>query len=216
MLFRSLGNESAFILDVNGNMPKIPNLPPMLADGKVPRIAWVAELKDRAGVSEAWKGFDKIIRQLAAFAPGGSPVPEPQMKKDGDVEIHFIELPIPTDDLMPHIAISKDRWIISTAPSLTKEIASKPSAASGAPLGSEWRLQVPAFCDLADAWLKVIDKDPQTFFHSGFEQKEYAKLRPTFGELVKLGRSIHSLEWRVFSECSETRNSAYLKLEDIR
>ena len=213
---KALGNESALVLDLNGNMPKVPGIPPAFADGKVPRFAWVADLKDRAGVSEAWKGFEKIIKQLAAFAPGGSPVPEPQMKKDGDVEIHFIELPLPTDDLMPHIAISKDRWIISTAPSLTKEIASRPSAAGGAPLGSEWRLQVPAFCDLADAWLKVIDKDSQTFFHSSFDQKEYAKLRPTFGELVKLGRSIQSLEWRVFSEGSETRNSAYLKLEDIK
>ena len=213
---KALGNESAFILDMNGNMPKIPNLPPMLADGKVPRIAWVAELKDRAGVSEAWKGFDKIIRQLSAFAPGGSPVPEPQMKKDGDVEIHFIELPIPTDDLMPHIAISKDRWMIRTSPSLTKELTSKASATGGAPLGNEWRMQIPAACDLAEAWLKVVDKDPQTFFHSSFDQKEYATLRPTFGELLKLGCSIQSLEWRVFNEGSETRNSAYLKHEDIK
>ncbi len=213
---KALGNESALILDLNGNMPKIPGLPPALADGKVPRFAWIAELRDRAGVSEAWKGFERIIKQLAAFAPGGSPVPEPQMKKDGDVEIHFIELPIPTDDFLPHIAISKDRWVFSTAPSLTKEITAKPAASTGAPLGSEWHLQVPAFCDLAEAWLRVMEKDPQTFFHSTYEQQQFAKLRPTFGDLVKLGRSIQSLEWRVFSDASETRNSAYLKLEDLK
>ena len=213
---KALGDESAFILDLNGNMPKTPMIPPAFADAKVMRMAWVAELKDRAGVSEAWAGFSKIIKQLAAFAPGGSPVPEPQMKKDGDVEIHFIELPMPTDDLLPHVAISKDRWILSTAPSLTKEITTKASATGGSPLGSEWRMQVPAACDLAEAWLKIVDKDPAFFFHSSFDQKEFAKLRPTFGELLKLGRSIQSIEWRVFSEGSETRNSAYLKLEDVK
>ena len=213
---KALGDESALVLDLNGNMPKSPMIPPNLADGKVPRFAWVAELKDRAGVSEAWAGFSKIIRQLAMFAPGGAPIPEPTMKKDGDVEIHFIELPMPTDDLLPHIAISKDRWILSTSPSLTKEITSKTSATGGSPLGNEWRMQVPAACDLAEAWLKVMDKDPAFFLHSSFDQKEFAKLRPTFGELVRLARSIQSLEWRVFSEGSETRNSAYLKLEDIR
>ena len=215
-LSKALGNESAFILDLNGNMPKIPNLPPPFADGKVPRIAWVAELKDRAGVSEAWKGFEKIIKQLAQLAPGGSPIPEPTMKKDGDVEIHFIELPFPTDDLLPHVAISKDRWIISTSPSLTKEITSKTSAAGGTPLGNELRMQIPAACDLAEAWLRIVDKDPSLFFSSSFDQKQYAQLRPTFGDLLKLGRSIQSLEWRVFSEGSETRNSTWLKLEDVK
>ena len=130
-LSKALGSESAFILDVNGDMPKIPNLPPNIADGKVPRIAWVVELKDRAGVADAWAGFSKIIKQLAAFAPGG--VPDPVMKKDGDVELHYVELPVPTGDLLPHVAISKDRWIISTSPSLTKELTSKGSATGLSP-----------------------------------------------------------------------------------
>ena len=213
-LSNALGNESAFILDMNGAMPKIPNLPPNLADGKVVRIAWVAELKNRAGLSEAWTGFSKIIKQLSAFAPGA--VPEPTMKKEGDVEIHFIELPIPTDDALPHIAITKDRWIISSSPSLTKEITSKASAAGGTPLGSDLRMQIPAACDLADTWLKVIDKSPATFFPRSNDQKEFAKLRPTFGELVRLGRSIQSLQWRVFSEGGSARNSMFLKLEDVK
>lgn len=213
-LSKALGNETAFILDLNGNMPKIPNMPPAFADGKVPRIAWVAQLKDRAGVSEAWAGFSKVIKQLAAFAPGG--VPDPVMKKDGDVELHYVELPVPTDDLLPHVAISKDRWIISTSPSFTKELTSKASASGGSPLGAEMRMQMPAFCTLADAWLKLVDKDPATFFHSSHDQKEYAELRPTFGDLIKLGRSIQSLEWRMFSEEGASRNSMHLKLEDVK
>lgn len=213
-LSKALGSESAFILDVNGDMPKIPNLPPNIADGKVPRIAWVVELRDRAGVADAWAGFSKIIKQLAAFAPGG--VPDPVMKKDGDVELHYVELPVPTGDLLPHVAISKDRWIISTSPSLTKELTSKGAASGGTPLGGEMRVQIPAICDHIDAWLKVVDKDPAFFFHGSFDQKEYAKLRPTFGDLVRLGRSIRSLELRVFSEGGAARNSMFLQLEDVK
>ena len=77
-------------------------------------------------------------------------------------------------------------------------------------------MQIPAACDLAEAWLMVIDKDPAFFFHSSFDRNEFTKLRPTFGDLVRLARSIQSLEWRVFSEGSETRNSAFLKLEDLK
>jgi hypothetical protein len=214
-LSNALGNESAFILDLNGSVPKVPNLPPGFAGGKVPRLAWVAELKDRAGVSDAWTGFGKIIKQLAAFSP--AQIPDPTMKKDGDVEIHFVELPVPTDDLLPHIAISKDLWIFSTSPSLTKELTSKSPASGGSPLGSEMHLQIPAVCDLAEAWLGVADKNPAIFFHgSSSDERQYAELRPTFGDLLKLGRSIQSLDVRVFSEGSETRVSGHLKLEDVK
>ena len=151
-LAKALGNESAFVLDLNGTMPKLPNVPAEVADGKVPRIAWVAEMNDRAAVSAAWKGFETVIKQIAALAPAGA-IPDPVMKKDGDLEIHYIQLPIPTDDLLPHIAISKDRWILSTSPSLSKEIAATPASAAGAPLGAEGRISLPALCDFADAWV---------------------------------------------------------------
>ena len=78
------------------------------------------------------------------------------------------------------------------------------------------RMQLPAVCDLAAAWLKVVDKDPTTFFHSSHDQNQYAHLRPTFGELIKLARSIQSLEWRMFTEGGASRNSMFLKLEDVK
>ena len=40
--------------------------------------------------------------------------------------------------------------------------------------------------------------------------------RPTFGDLLKLARSILSLEVRTFSEGSEARNSVWLKLDDVK
>ena len=213
-LAKALGDESAFVFDLNGTMPKLPMIPAEVADGKIPRLAWVAELKDRAGVTEAWTGFEKVTKQitaLAAAAGGGENVPAPMMKKDGDLEIHYIELPFPTDDLLPHIAISKDRWIISTSPSLSKEIASKASAAS-APLGAEGRIQFPALCDFAEGWVKLAEKDPT----GPFTGESGGMRRAVAGDVIRLFRAIQSIEWRVFSEGSETRNSAYLKLEDIK
>jgi len=215
LLAGALGDESAFVLDLNGNMPKIPDLPPALAEGKVPRLAWVHELKNRAGVSEAWAGFNKCIQQVTALAKVIA-IPEPQMKQDGDVELYFIAPPIPTDDFLPHIAITKDRWIFSTSPSLTKEVATKPAASGGTPLGSEWKVQFPALCDLAEAWMKVIDKDPSALITSSSDLREYLKMRPTLGVAVRLMRSMHSFEWRIFDEAGETRNSTFLKLEDVK
>lgn len=219
VLSKALGDESAFVLDLNGNMPKLPDMPPVMAEGKVPRLAWVWELKDRAAVGEAWKNFERIIKQLAGLMPPGAgapPVPEAQMKKEGNVELHFMPLPIPTDDLLPHIAITKDRWIFSTSPSFSKELATRSAATGGTPLGSDWRIQFPALWDLGETWMKVVDKDPEGFFRNTRDAKQWdEKMKPLFRDLLGLMRSMRALEWRMFEEEGQTRNSMFLKLEDL-
>ncbi len=213
-LGKALGSESAFVFDLGGAMPKLPDMPPFLAEGKIPRLAWVSEMRDRAGVSEAWKGFSSLIKQLAALAPQGA-VPEPQMKKDGDTELHFIPLPIPTDDLLPHIAITKDRWIISTSPSLTSELAAKPATAGAQALSTDMQVNFGALWNLADVWLKVADQNIEKMFGPA-DAKEFQQMRPVLGTALKLARSIVSGKMQLTEEVGQSRASAHLKLEDIR
>ena len=213
-LGKALGSESALVLDLGGTMPKLPDMPPFLAEGKIPRIAWVSEMRDRAGVSEAWKGFSSLIKQLTALAPQGA-VPEPQMKKDGDTELHFIPLPIPTDDLLPHIAITKDRWIISTSPSLTSELAAKPATAGAQALSTDWQMNFGALWSFADVWLKVADKNIEKMSGPA-DAKEFQQMRPTIITALKLARSIVSAKMQLTEEAGQARASAHLKLEDIR
>lgn len=213
-LGQGLGDESGFVLDLSGPMPKIPGLPPFLAEGKVPRIAWVCELKDRAAVSEAWKGYHSIIKQVAALADQAQAIPEPQMRQEGDAEIHFVPLPIPTDDFLPHVGITKDRWMFSTAPSFTKEIVSKAPAASGQPLGGHTNVSFTALWDYADGWLKLLDKNGSQMF-SPTDAQQYQQMRPLFDVALKLGRSVQGFEWHIHEESGLARNSFRLKLQDI-
>lgn len=217
-LGKALGDESAVVLDLNGPMPKLPNVPPAFAGGKIPRLAWVWELKDRAAAAEAWKGFDKIIKQLAAFVPQGAAdqaMFEPQMKMNGDAELHFIPLPMPTDDLLPNITITKDRWILSTSPILSEELASKLAATGGAPLGGEWRMQFPALCDLGDAWVKLLGKGGASSLNAGGGTGQVDKME-AIGNLLRLARSFSAIEMRIFEAEGQTRTSSFLKLEDLK
>ena len=77
-------------------------------------------------------------------------------------------------------------------------------------------MQIPALCDHIDAWLKVVDANPSFFIHDSQDLKNYERLRPTLGDMLRLGRSVQSFEWRAFSEGAENRNSTWLKLEDIK
>jgi hypothetical protein len=213
-LGQGLGDESALVVDLAGPMPKLPDVPPFLAEAKVPRIAWISELKDRAAISEAWKGYSSLIKQIAALADQAQAIPEPQMKQEGTAEIHFVPLPMPTDDFLPHVAITKDRWMLSTAPSFTKEIIGKAVAPAGNPLGSHWNLNFTALWDYADGWLKLMDKNGADVLGPGNAQ--YQEARPLLDVALKLGRSVQGFEWHVHEESGLSRNSVRLKLQDLR
>jgi hypothetical protein len=215
-LWQGLGDESAMVLDLSGPVPKIPDLPPFLAEGKVPRLAWVSELKDRASVGEAWKGYYSIIKQIAALADQAQAIPEPQMRKEGDAEIYFVPLPVPTDDFLPHVAITKDRWMICTAPSFTKELIGKASAApTGNPLGSHWNVNFNALWDFGAGWLQVVEKNKDQMFH-GAEAQNFEQARPLIDAALKLARSLQGFEFHLHDEGGLARESFRMKLQDLQ
>jgi hypothetical protein len=215
-LGKALGSESAIVVDLNGKMPRLPDMPPFLAEGTIPRLAYVAELKDRAALSESWKGFAGIIKQVTALLAENAPqtIPEPQMKKDGDLEIHFVPLPLETGDLLPHIAISKDRWILSTSPSFSKEIASAPAGA-GPALGSQWQVNFTALWDAGDKWLGVMDRHAEKMFGAR-DAEEFKQIRPVINSALSLARSLQSIDARIFEEGGKARASVFLKIEDVK
>ena len=57
-------------------MPPVPGAPKTaLEGGKIPRAALVMDIKNRAALSEAWKGFEKLVKQGIALVPQGADAP---------------------------------------------------------------------------------------------------------------------------------------------
>jgi len=51
-----LGNETAFVIDLNGEMPPLPNVPQELVkSGKFPRISYLKPVKDRSKLVSTWE-----------------------------------------------------------------------------------------------------------------------------------------------------------------
>ncbi len=213
----ALGDEAAFVFDTAGVVPKIKDVPEFFQQGKIPRLAYVVEMKDRAGVSAAWTGYSTIIKQIAGLAggaEGGPKIPEPTMKKEGDTEIHFLPLPVETGDLLPHVAISKDRWILSTSPSLSATIATTSANTAGPSLSGDIRLNFTALYDLAGVWLGVLDKNTADIM--GPDAKGFQEAKPLIEAGLKLARSIQGLDVKVSEEASQSRVSVHLKLQDAK
>ncbi len=182
----AMGDESVMLLNLDGVMPEVPGspIPPdVVAKGRIPRLAWVSELKDRAKLAESWAGLKTLIGSAAAIAAAqtGEKIPtEPVSKKDGNVEMFGFELPMNLGDVWPHTAVSPTQWFMSTSPSFTKELAGKTPAAGGPACGSHIRVNFPALWNYGADWLKLLPIGP--------DETEMAD----FG--LSLARSIGSLD----------------------
>jgi hypothetical protein len=202
----AMGDEGALIVNLDGAMPDIPqaNIPPdVTAKGKIPRLAYVNELKDRAKLAEAWSGLKTIITSAAAFAGAQTGVDiktEPVTKKEGGVELYGFELPLNTGDVWPHTAVNGTHWFLSTSPSFTVELAGKTPAAIGPACGGHWQINFPALWNFAADWVKLLPIGPDETEMAGFG--------------LSLARSIGALEVRFAEESGQSHDSFRFSIKD--
>lgn len=218
-LGKAFGDNSAVLLDLNGAFPPAPQAPKIVLDsGKIPRLAIALELKDRAALSEAWKGFEKIIKQAIALIPQGAdapPVPEPVMKKEGDVEIHYVDLPMKLGDLLPHIAISKDKWMLSTSPTYSAELAKLPTTGT-TKQDADLQMNFGAVATFADHWVKLMASNPTEFFQDPTTAEQFQKNKPLIDAALILFRALKSAGIQMGEEGGKSHITLSLQVEDLK
>lgn len=202
----AMGAESAFLVNLDGAMPNIPGAgvpPDIAAKGRIPRIAWVSELKDRAKLAESWTGMKSLISSatsLIAMQTGKTIKSEPIEKKEGAVEMYGYELPMDLGDVWPHAAITGSQYYLSTSPSFTKELAAKPASAASPNLGLKGSVNFPALWNFAEAWSKIIPH------------------REDEGEMIEfalsLARSIGALDVAAGEEGGQTHTTLHWTIRD--
>lgn len=221
LLGKALGDESAFVMDLAGSMKDMPMVPPQLTGtGRIPRIAYVSELKDRAALSEAWKGYQSVIKRIVNFIPpqeGMPPLDEPQTRKEGDADIYFLALPMTFGDLLPHVGASANRWVLSTSPSLTKELVTKTAApaAAGSALGARGQMSFTALWDFSDHWLKLAGANIKEI--AGEEKAvEFEEARPMIEAVLKIARCVEGIDWKFSNEQGPSNQSTHIQFHDLK
>ena len=202
----AMGDESVMLLNLDGAMPDVPGskIPPdIAAKGRIPRLAWVNELKDRAKLTESWTGLKTIIGSVAALAAAqtGMKIPtEPVTKKEGNVEMFGFELPMNLGDVWPHTAVTGTQWFMSTSPSFTNELAGKTPAPAGPACGSRCQINFPALWSFAADWAKLIPGDPNDTEMAAFA--------------ISLARSIGSLDVVSGEQSAQAHTSLHWTIKD--
>lgn len=219
LLSDALGDETAFVLDGGGQVPPVPGmpLPPSFTENaRIPRLAWVAELKDRQKLGEAWGVLQGIINQLAAFAQGAiDPAAlKPLSKTAGNAEIFWMPL-IPGLDadtapgFLPHTGAADTRWFISSAPSLTQELAGSP--ARGETAFATWSFSPPAVADWIAVNLKAAENSPEMKEQM---DTQFQRMKQDLDIICRLLRSVGGLNGKITKEGGDVHVSGALLMKD--
>ena len=218
-----LGNQSGLIVDLKGTMPKgIPNVPNVIINqGKVPRLASAADVKDRAKLAGAWKKLVPILNDTMKKIPGQEPGSEAQvpdvMSDDGDdLVTHYFSFPFFTNDFMPSISLNDDVFLMSTSKQFSQAIAARAKAGAGDIRGTYVMMNFKELHGFLEGWLTLVQQNADELFPDEFAAENFMETAAGIQMGLEFTRGIRGFKYNRYSEDSgKMRSSWHLHFEDI-
>ena len=221
LMSEALGDESALIVDTDGVIPANPALgvPASIAEkARIPRVALVYTVKNRAKLAEAWAIINGVIKQFSAFIPEGAfdkSMVEAQSRKEGAADIHWLPvIPMDTGDVLPHVAVTDTRLVFGTSPLYSAGLTGVAPASGGAPAWIHWRAQPATLADLIQTDLTAAAESPD--MKEQTEQDSFKEMKADMDIITKLIRSFTKLDIRTHDESGTSKLSLTLGLEDVK
>ena len=197
----ALGSESAVLVNLDGAMPDLPQVPAEMKAAKIPRMLMVSDLKDPAKLAESWKGVGSVISTVIGLTK--APIKaEPTEKKSGATTVWGWELPMDTGDLWPHTGVSGTHWFVGTSPSFTNEAAAKTPAPAGPASGAHVRINFTAVWDYVTSMVPLMPNLP--------EQKK------NMTDVLELCRALSEIDARTGEDKGDMHNTLFIGIRDVK
>jgi hypothetical protein len=166
-----LDHETAFVLDLNGEMPPIPNVPQELVkSGKFPRISYVTPVKDRSKLVSAWEKINQsgegIMGEISKMMEQEQAMPKPMSSKDNGLVTWFFAGPLFTDDFAPSVTLDDKWFVVSTSKNHAVDLAKQATSSASGKTGAFMRVDFDALRACAEHWVKAVDENKDAIFES--------------------------------------------------
>ena len=215
-LAKSLGDEAALAVDLNGEIPALPMLPSQIMDrGRLVRLAYIRDVQDRKLLGESWDSYFKLGRDIALMIPKLSQIPgglpAPQIETVGGVALSYYPLPIPTGDFLPNIATTDNTLVASTSRSYSLDLAKRAATpmAGAKPMAMDLRINISVACDFANRWVTLAGENPDLFFPGKPDQgAQFRARQPNVSALLQSLHAIRELDVQVYEENGMRRVSS--------
>lgn len=218
-LAAGLGAESAFVIDMNGSLPKVPNVPDVvLKEGKMPRIGYVGRVADRSKLQSSWtrvnSSAERILKTISEMAGEEIPMQVPMSSEKDGLKTWFIPIPFQNDDFVPSVSVSDELFFVSTSKTFSEGLADKFKKGSEVDRKGAWlHVDFKVLSLFAKQWLDLIEKNAEEILPGESAREDFAENKPMIEEALKAFSTLNSLTMHTRREGGRTRVSLHLKAE---
>jgi hypothetical protein len=212
-----LGNESAFVIDLNGEMPPIPGVPQELVKaGKFPRVSMVKPVRDRAKLAASWEKInvsgEGIMKQISTMMGAEQAMPKPMSSKQDSLTTWFFSGPLFTDDFAPSVTLDDKWFVMSTSKKHAAELAKKAETSNSGKTGAYMLVKFDALRLCAAHWIKAVDDNKEEIFKDNeFAAEDFTENKKMMNDLLTAFSELDELTLHTRKESGVERSTLHLK-----
>lgn len=213
------GDEGALIIDTKGTLPRIPEVPgAIIENGRIPRIAYVTPVTDRAKMTQAWTRIEKSIANILKTIKEmeGPEIPMQEIDdntKDG-ITYYSTAIQFSTKDARPVVGMTDNRFYFSTSQKFIAELNTKIDAGDApARNGSYTRVNFKAASGLADYWVNLLDENADEIFENDFQKDDFKENLPLIKKFIEAFGELEEMTSHTRKEGDEARGSVHFKMK---
>ena len=216
-LSAGLGAESALIVDVNGSFPKVPQVPQViLKEGKVPRIAYVSQVSDRAKLQGSWERIntsaENILKKISEMQGDEIPMQEPMSSEKGDLKTWFIPIPFQNNDFVPSVSVSDELFFASTSKTFSEGLAAKFKEGGGTSRDGAWmHVDFTVLNAYAQQCFKLLEDNADDVFPDEDMRDDIIANRDKIKKALKALETLKKMTMHTRSEGGRTRVSLHMQ-----
>lgn len=213
--------ESAVVMDLGAPIPKFPGLPEALTKGRVPRLAVIRPVVNRALITDGWKEMEPALKGLLAAMPMPEDsklnLPDPSVSEKESLGLKTFSYPMTgftNDDFLPAASISDKYFFLGTSKNYSEMLAGKLAAAPvdpNAPRGLYMKMRFGPLTKTAIEWLDLAKNNAATVFPDDSSREEFLSEEPNVRKFIDAMETMDTMTLRHFPEGSQWRTSIHFK-----
>jgi hypothetical protein len=214
-----LGDETAVVIDLAGEIPPIPKLPQELVKaGKFPRFSIVKPVTDRAKLAASWDKMnhsgESIMKKLSELMNTEQAMPQPMSSEKNDLISWFFAGPLFTNDFAPSVTLN-DKWFVaSSSKNHAIQLAAKAASSNTGKAGAWITLDFNALRSYGSKWLEEVDKNKETIFKDNKSALgDFNTNKEMIKKAIESAADLDQLTIHSRNELGKNRNSVHFKIK---
>jgi hypothetical protein len=216
-LMDGMGQETVFLMDMKGAMPALPGIPQEIVnEGKVPRLAMITPVTDRAKIAKSWDKINThstaLLAQVSEMTQKKIPMQKPiSSEKDGMVS-WFVSMPFFQDDFLPSVTLN-DKWFVaSTSKVQAIDLIGKAEAGGETGQGVKFRVNFKVLGDYSEEMFKVVDRHMELLIQDETARGKFNANKASIKKMIDATREFDSMTWDVRKEDGLVRSRIHFKM----